>query len=207
MYGVGPVNQYRTPEFWKALKRHSDSEGVKKYFENNGVDFEVDPYGEPVPVCRPFIKKGNQRISIFSASRDFINKVGRYDEQYLRACEYQYFFQAVKRGIPEPTSEASYTYLGHYGGLFRTGVGAYHPDDWKYHPSNPFKVDNPDRHLGKKYMPEFRYKRGKHNVFRKKDNLELRYFEGRYEVFNAETGKTIISSKDPAEAVEYLESV
>ena len=95
MYGVGDPDRYRTPDFWKWLRRTGNNESVYKYFKVNGVPVEMDDWNEPVPKCRKFMKDGNQRISIFSASRDFIDKVGRYDEKYLRACEYQYYFQAI----------------------------------------------------------------------------------------------------------------
>jgi len=209
MYGVGDPNRYRTPEFWEALKRDGDNIGVQDYFKNNGVGVEMDEWNEPVPHCRPFIKEGNERISIFTASRDFIDKVGRYDEKYLRACEYQYFFQALKRGIENPTSEASYTYLSHYGSLFRTGVGAYHPDDWKYHPTTPTKSKGEDftdsQHVKKRGVYE--YRRGAHNVFAKKDLIGFRKKNGIYEIYDTKTGNILKTTSNLGEAITKWEGM
>ncbi len=191
-YGIGDPNRYRTPDFWEILKRTASAEAVYKYFDVNGVGVEMDEWGEPVPECAPFIKEGNERISIFSASRDFIDKVGRYDEKYLRACEYQYFFQALKRGIENPTSEASCTYLSHFGGLFRSGVGSYHPND----------ID--------KHSPEgdTRYKRGAHNVFAKKDKISFRRTEkGSYEIFKNETKQILHTESDLSKAITKWEEL
>ena len=189
MYGVGNPNKYRTPKFWTSLKRHGDA---FKYFDVNGVGVEMDEWGEPVPKCKPFIKEGNQRISIFSASRDFIDKVGRYDEKYLRACEYQYYFQAIKKGIEKPTSEASYTYLSHYGSLFRSGVGSYHANDYnKYAPKG-------DR----------TYRRGAHNVFEVKDETIFRKNkEGVYEIFRKDTNQILFTTSDIVEAITRWEEM
>ena len=155
LYGIGDPNQYRTPELWDYGRVHKSgysgyAEAVKKYFANNGVPCEIDEYNEPVPVSRAFIKEGNARISTFTASKDFIDKVGRYDERYLRACEYQYYIQALKRGIEKPTSEAPYVYDPHFGGLYRKGVGAYHQEGFKHNPEG-----------------DFRFTEGKGNVFNK----------------------------------------
>ena len=192
LYGIGDPNRYRTPDFWEILKRNADAEAVYKYFDVNGVGVEMDKWGEPVPECRPFIKEGNERISIFTASRDFIDKVGRYDEKYLRACEYQYFFQALKRGIENPTSEASKTYLSHYGGLFRVGIGAY----------NEVEI--------KKYSPEGdkRYMRGKGNVFAIKDGIGFRKNKvGNYEIFKNETKQILHTESDLSKAITKWEEL
>ena len=174
-YGIGDINLYRTPSFWKILQREKGqhkAETIAKYFKDNGVLFELDEFKEPNPKCSMFIKEGNERISIFSASRDFIDKVGRYDEKFLRACEYQYFFQAMKSGIEHPTSEASKTYLSHRGGLFRTGVGSYNSADITQHAPEGDK----------------RYPRGAHNVFEEKTDIGFRRNEsGIYEIFKTNT--------------------
>lgn len=192
LYGIGDPERYRTTDFWRMLKKRTDAEAVYKYFDMNGVGVEMDEWGEPVPECRSFIKEGNERISIFSASRDFIDKVGRYDEKYLRACEYQYFFQALKRGIENPTSEASYTYLSHYGGLFRIGVGAYNGEDIN------------------KYAPEgdMRYMRGRGNVFAVKDETVFRKNNiGNYEIFKKDTNQIIHTESDLSKAIAKWEEL
>ena len=125
MYGVKDPEQYRTPALWKWLNYKSSAQGVEDYFQKHGVAYEMDDWGEPVPVCRSFIKYGDDRIGIFTTSRDFIDQVGRYDEKILRSCEYQYYDQAVKRGIERPTSQAWHAYLCHFGALWRQGVGSY----------------------------------------------------------------------------------
>ncbi len=204
-YGIGDPNLYRTPSFWKILQRkkgENKAETIADYFKHNGVEYELDEYQEPNPKCRNHIMYGNDRISIFTASRDFIDVVGRYNENFLRACEYQYYFQAMKNGIENPTSVAGYTYLGHRGGLFRTGVGAYHPSTWKYHPTKP--VLETLAHTTNNY----RYERGTHNVFSKKDNLAFRKNEeGKYEVYHTETKKILLITSVLAEAITYWEGL
>ena len=200
LYGIGEPARYRTPALWEIVRRKDDpdpfirrsAEAVYEYFDLNGVDVEMDDWGEPVPECRQFIKEGNERISIFTASRDFIDKVGRYDEKYLRACEYQYFFQALKRGIENPTSDASYTYISHYGGLFRMGIGAYGGEDIK------------------KYAPEgdLRYQRGAGNVFAVKDEIVFRKNkEGKYEIFRKETNQILHTEQDLSTALSKWEEI
>ncbi len=212
-YGVGDPNLYRTPSFWKKLQLKSgkfNAESVADYFEFNGVDFELDVYNEPNPQCKPHIMYGNDRISIFTASRDFIDVVGRYDEYFLRACEYQYYFQAMKNGIEKPTSVAGYTYLPHRGSLFRTGVGAYHPSTWKHHPTSPTSktAEMEERPGGRIATDNYRYERGKFNVFAKKDNLHFRKSEeGKYEVYNTKTKEVLMTTTVLSEAITHWEGL
>lgn len=205
LYGIGNPKQYRTPAFWEQLRNKNTAENLEHYFTHNGVKYELDSYREPVPQCEPFIKEGNERISIFSASRDFIDKVGRYDEQFLRACEYQYYFQAIKRGVENPTSEASYTYLSHCGGLFRVGVGSYNPSNWKHHPVNPQSEgeDTGPQNSGKR--GEYRYKRGAGNVLAVKDNLKFRKTTQGAEIIDEKTGRIVRTFTTVKEAIEWWE--
>lgn len=194
-YGIGDINLYRTPSFWKKLQLkegQNKAERVANYWKVNGVPFELDEYEEPNPKCRLLMIKGNQRISIFSASRDFIDVVGRYDETFLRACEYQYFFQALKNGIENPTSTAAYTYFSHRGSIFRTGVGSYSSNDIK------------------KYAPmgDLRYERGAHNVFEKKDDLCFRRTgKGSYEIFRNDTNQILYKDMDIRKVITKWEEL
>jgi len=150
-YTIGDPQKYRTPEFWEIARQGKmavPSDAAKKYWDTNGVPSVLDSWGEIAPVSMDTrLGVPGRRIGLFFARRRAIEMAGFYDEQYLRASEFQYYKQAMEKGCKMETM--GYVYLAHLGGLHRTGVGSYHPDQFNsYGPCG-----------------DFSFKEGKGNVF------------------------------------------
>lgn len=155
-YGIGKLDRYRTKAFWEKLRTMShgaySAEKIIGYCDKNGVKYVTDSWKEPAVVSsdtRPGAE--GRRIGIFFANRNAVKRAGFYNEQYLRSSEFQYYYQALERGCQMLTM--GYIYLGHIGGLFRTGVGSYNARQYSTH--------------GPK--GDLRFRKGKGNVFATKD--------------------------------------
>jgi hypothetical protein len=150
-YGINnDLKRYRTKEFWGCLARSlkAYSHLMIKYCENHDLKWVNDSWDEPAIVSVD-TRQGEpgRRISIFFANRQGVEQAGYYNEEYLRSSEFQYYYQAIEKKCKIETM--GYIYLGHAGGIYRTGVGSYNPKQFtKYGPKG-----------------DFRFKRGKGNVF------------------------------------------